>query len=64
MTGGGSIRLFPARLHGWIEFYKVPISPYRHLAKLVLEPTKHDLASVKQNWCFVKFDLFAKLSGK
>nr|VFK19027.1 MAG: hypothetical protein BECKLFY1418C_GA0070996_105219 [Candidatus Kentron sp. LFY] len=36
----------------------------KSLAKLVLEPTKHDLASVKKNRRFVKFDSSAKLSGK
>nr|VFJ92209.1 MAG: hypothetical protein BECKLFY1418A_GA0070994_102133 [Candidatus Kentron sp. LFY] len=34
------------------------------LTKLRLKPTKHDLALVKQNYYFVKFDLFVKPSGK
>nr|VFJ90529.1 MAG: hypothetical protein BECKLFY1418B_GA0070995_102021 [Candidatus Kentron sp. LFY]VFJ92906.1 MAG: hypothetical protein BECKLFY1418A_GA0070994_102711 [Candidatus Kentron sp. LFY]VFK14022.1 MAG: hypothetical protein BECKLFY1418C_GA0070996_100534 [Candidatus Kentron sp. LFY] len=34
------------------------------LAKLRLEPTKHDLAPIKQNCCSVKLESSTKLSGK
>nr|VFJ90548.1 MAG: hypothetical protein BECKLFY1418B_GA0070995_102025 [Candidatus Kentron sp. LFY]VFJ92898.1 MAG: hypothetical protein BECKLFY1418A_GA0070994_10277 [Candidatus Kentron sp. LFY]VFK14036.1 MAG: hypothetical protein BECKLFY1418C_GA0070996_100538 [Candidatus Kentron sp. LFY] len=34
------------------------------LAKLVLDPTKHDPVLVKQNWRLVKPDPIVKPSGK
>ena len=34
------------------------------LAKLRLEPMKHDPVLVRRNWCIVKFDPIVKPSGK
>nr|VFK20311.1 MAG: hypothetical protein BECKLFY1418C_GA0070996_107018 [Candidatus Kentron sp. LFY] len=34
------------------------------LAKLVLDPTKHDPVLVRQNRCLVKFDPIVKPNGK